>query len=105
MPESPYREPTIVELKSTDPKTPQEHDRLVILACPGGVVLETRMCFDDGEEVTNLLRAVITLDVPSEKRGCDGKMKIHIARFNNEIGRTVFWTANCIFGALPGVDG
>ncbi len=93
-----YREPTLAELNSTDPKTPHRHERAVTVSCPNGVVLDSKLTFEDGEEITNILRAVISMEVP-DKHGVGGHSLIYITRFNNEIGKIVYEVADCFIGA------
>lgn len=96
-----YREPTVAELNSTDPKTPHRHVRPVRISCPNGVVINSKVRFEGGEELQNILRAVIALEPPNPKTKRSGTALIYITRFNNEIGKVVFEVADCLVGEDP----
>ncbi|MEE8551534.1 MAG: hypothetical protein V3T08_09815 [Gemmatimonadota bacterium] len=98
VPANPYREPTIAELNSTDPKTPRRESRVATVTCPNGVVLEAQIKFNDGEQVTNLMRAVIAMEPPNPKTGQGGKCLVMMTRFHNEIGKVVYEVAECCLG-------
>lgn len=92
-----YRKPTIAELNSTDPKTPRKDPRIATVSCPSGRVTETLITYDDGEPVTNLMRAVIALEPPRTGKG--GECLVMMTRFHNEIGMVVYEVARCRIGA------
>lgn len=97
-----YREPTLAELNATDPKTPHQHVRAIVVSCPNGKVEDAKMVFEDGGEITNILRAVIAMEAPNKGKG--GTCLIYLTRFNNEIGKVVYEVADCFVGAVAGVD-
>ena len=96
-----YREATIAELNSTDPRTPRRLDKSVVVTCKTGVVVQAEIVFADGEQMTNVLRAVIALDPGPNK---DGPAMVMITRFNNEIGKIVYEVAKCTLGEFPELD-
>ncbi len=96
-----YREATIAELNSTDPRTPRRLDKSVVVTCKTGVVVEGEIVFADGGQLTNVLRAVIALN-PGPKN--EGRAMIMITRFNNEIGKIVYEVAECTLGEFPEPD-
>jgi len=93
-----YRAPTIAELNSMDPTTPRRDPRMATVTCPSGRVVEALITYDDGEEVTNLLRAVIALEPPNPKTGQGGECLVMMTRFHNEIGKVVYEVAKCRLG-------
>lgn len=95
-----YREPTIAELNSTDPKTPHRHVRPVRVTCPTGRVLDAKVRFEGGEDLKNVLRAVVALE-PPDREGKGGTALIFLTRFNNEIGKVVYEVADCLLGEAP----
>lgn len=92
-----YREPTLAERSSTDPSKPYQHGRGVTVCCPNGVAQDGKITFHDGEEVTNLLRAVISME-PRDGDGNPKDCSVYMMRFNNEIGKIVYEVASCFVG-------
>ncbi len=100
--EETYREPTEAELLSTNPATPAKLGRRVRVSCPDGVVIRAEIKFEDGEALRNVLRAVIALESPVLGQAADGSPEgtatVYITRFNNEIGKVVYWSAEALVG-------
>lgn len=95
-----FREPTLAELNSTNPKTPHRHVGRVRITCPTGRVLDSVPRFENGEEMRNVLRAVISLE-PPDRDGRGGIAQVYLMRFNNEIGKVVYEVADCLIGDDP----
>ncbi len=91
MPE-PYRAPNTEELRSMGSNTPRRLDRVVRVDCPTGEVIKAKIAFEDGEDLRNVLRALISMEP-------QGDCLIYLTRFNNEIGKVVFEVANCVLGS------
>lgn len=89
-----FREPTLAERRAMNPKTPHRHERRVRVSCPNGVVVGSVIEFEDGEELRNVLRAVIAL----EPQPPPGLARVFITRFNNEIGQVVYEEALALVG-------
>lgn len=97
---SPYRAPTFAELDSTNMKTPHQHKRSVRINCPTGIPADCTIVFEDGEQLTNVLRAVIAIESTNDQ-GRTFFAQIFITRFNNEIGKVVYEVADCFIGEMP----
>ena len=95
-----YREANPEELRSLDPKTPRVLDGTITISCPNGKVMDTKMVFENGSEVMNCMRALISLEPPmmaANGKG-NGDCLVYLTRFNNEIGKVVHEVANCVLG-------
>jgi hypothetical protein len=97
---TPYREMTEDEIAWTDPKTPRQYKRRVRISCVDGIVANGNIYFEDGEELTNVVRIVIvmaTTTVPGSK----GFATVMITQFHNEIGEFVYTAARALVGEPP----
>ncbi len=98
-----YRRPTPEEEAGLNPQTPRRLDRRVRISCPSGVVIASRILFENGAPLTNVMRAVISLESPTCRNGRDGEFanglaQVYITRFHNEIGRVEYLIAECLVG-------
>jgi hypothetical protein len=98
----PYRGMTPEEDAWTNAHTPRIYDRRIRVASPGGMVVDTKIAFEDGEDLTNVLRAVVSFESPNAKgpkgQTPDGKIYIFVSRFENEIGKVVYGIAEALVG-------
>ena len=101
-----YRAPTAEELEWTHPATPRKFEKRIWIGCPTGVVVDSTIVFEDGEQLTNVVRAVISLESPTVARRShgqglsksDGLAYVFVTQFHNEIGRMVYGTAQALVG-------
>ena len=92
-----YRDATPEEDGWSNPQTPRKFDQRVRLVCKDGVVETAEIVFEDGTPLTNVLRAVVSLESP-RVRGANGRAEVFVTQFNNEIGRIVFGVAEALVG-------
>ena len=90
------------ELPWTNPKTPRKLDQRVRLICADGNVETAEITFEDGTPLTNVLRAVVSLESPAcrgtEGQAPDGKAYLFISQFHSETGRVVYSVAEALVG-------
>ena len=92
-----YRDATPEEDGWSNPQTPRKFDQRVRLVCKDGVVDTAEITFEDGTSLTNVLRAVISLESPIV-RSANGRAEVFVTQFNNEIGRIIFGVAEALVG-------
>ena len=97
-----YRDMTSDEESWTNPKTPRKYDRRIRITCTDGLIENAKIAFEDGEDLTNVLRAVASFESPNARgpngETPDGKAYVFVSRFENEIGRVVYGIAEALTG-------
>ena len=86
----------------SNPQTPRKLPQRVRIASPDGIVLETKIEFEDGTPLTNVLRTVISLESPvasaPDGQKPDGKCYAFISQYDSEEGRVVYGVAEALVG-------
>lgn len=85
------REPTPEELRSTNLHTPRQLDKRVRITAPDGSPVSATVKFEDGEDLLNVLRVVIVIEVKE-------LAKVFITRYHPEIGKVVYEETECLVG-------
>jgi len=90
-------------MSKVTPVEPVKFDQRIRVFCPSGQVAETRIEFEDGTPLKNVLRAVISMESP-RARGAngetpDGKCYVFVTRYDAENGHMEYGFAEALVGA------
>ena len=86
----------------TSPQTPRRYEQRIRIWSDDGLVENAKIQFEDGVDLTNVLRAVVSFESPNAKgpngETPDGKIYVFVSRFENEIGKVVYGIAKALVG-------